>query len=762
MSDEEYDKPISQLPEKDRLEVFKDWLKLSRESFSKQRERERDDLLFQFPENQWPPEALERKKAGKPMIAISLIQGPLQYVYNQAAAARFGVDLKPLNENSKTKLAEVKKGLYERGQRDGEAQPARMWAFDRASQAGMGWYRINTKYDEDSDNPSDQEICYERILFQEMIFPDPAAIKADFSDGRFLFAGAYVHCRDFKRQYPRAKFAKPEQFGEISEKEPDWVRAGSKNEPFIAEVFYKESSYEPIDVEGEDEQRLMEIVEVRRAVITALEILEDKLWLKDKKGRGRKYIPFIPMIGVEKQPVDGERRWEGMTRGARDGQYTFNWSISKTLETVAKENTAQYLVLEGQVDGYENEWNNMNKNNRAWLPYRNVTLDGKPAGPPILTQVDGTKMLNASNLAQLARELVQTAMQGFEPMEQPRNKAEQSGRAILALEQKADAGRSHYIQNAKDISLPLDARIWLDAAPVVYDRKGRVLHILGLEEETEPVMIGAHYVIKNGMPVQVPPGTPDAEFIDLTEGRYAIVPVMGKAPQTRLQEGQEFMAEIIKAAPEMLGKVGDLLFKWRDEPGAKQMAERMKRVIQMTSPGLIDDPKGAQDTQAELQATKQQLQMVSQQAQEMADMLKTEAAKQQAQVAIAQAKSTADVEIERMKAAMQVEIQGMKNAGALAVAEFNARAKGVQITTEAMTEAAMLTEEQEHETHEHREEMAHEVAMAAAGGNTMKRTVDRGQEQDQEQSQEQGGSGSASQDQSHETGPAPQADGAGE
>jgi hypothetical protein len=58
--------------------------------------------------------------------------------------------------------------------------------------------------------------------------------------------------------------------------------------------------------------------------------------------------------------------------------------------------------------------------------------------------------------------------------------------------------------------------------------------------------------------------------------------------------------------------------------------------------------------------------------------------------------------------------------------------------------------------------MAHEVAMAAAGGNTMKRTVDRGQEQDQEQSQEQGGSGSASQDQSHETGPAPQADGAGE
>src|SRR5689334_224507 len=119
MSDAAYDydddTPISELPPEERLRCFKDWLKLSDDAFAMQRAREAEDLEFQDPEKQWPPEAYEERK-GRPMIGISLTQQPLQTTYNQINEAKFGVDLKPVNETSLTEVAEAKKGLYSRSQ----------------------------------------------------------------------------------------------------------------------------------------------------------------------------------------------------------------------------------------------------------------------------------------------------------------------------------------------------------------------------------------------------------------------------------------------------------------------------------------------------------------------------------------------------------------------------------------------------------------------------------------------------------------------
>ena len=38
-----------------------------------------------------------------------------------------------------------------------------------------------------------------------MVYPDPAAIKPDFSDARFMAVAAYVPGYDFKRQWPKAQ-----------------------------------------------------------------------------------------------------------------------------------------------------------------------------------------------------------------------------------------------------------------------------------------------------------------------------------------------------------------------------------------------------------------------------------------------------------------------------------------------------------------------------------------------------------------------------
>jgi len=87
--DDDLDVETSKLSNAKKLERFKSWYKLSTEAFAEQRKREEEDVAFGIPENQWLPGAKE-ERAGRPMIEISLLQGPLQLVYNQAAAAHFG------------------------------------------------------------------------------------------------------------------------------------------------------------------------------------------------------------------------------------------------------------------------------------------------------------------------------------------------------------------------------------------------------------------------------------------------------------------------------------------------------------------------------------------------------------------------------------------------------------------------------------------------------------------------------------------------
>ena len=45
-----------------------------------------------------------------------------------------------------------------------------------------------------------------------------------------------------------------------------------------------------------------------------------------------RYIPIVPVLGRELQPFDGERRFVGMIRPAKDGQRLFNYAASNAVE----------------------------------------------------------------------------------------------------------------------------------------------------------------------------------------------------------------------------------------------------------------------------------------------------------------------------------------------------------------------------------------------------------------------------------------------
>ena len=334
------DKPSKSKTSDEKLLVrVKRWFKSTTDAEARQRERERDDLSFQVPENQWDEASKAQRRGGivggqvtppRPMLTISLLTQPYQLILNQAMNAHLGVEIHPVSEDADEDQAEVRQGLYRRIERDSNAQIARLHAFGRAVLCGRGWYRVNTKYDEDSDQTADQEIVIERILNQESVYMDPAAQQPDYSDARWGMIVGYVPVDTFKREYPGKQIPTgATEFKMWAESDPDWVNE-DENEPgiLVAECFYKVFEKDRVTA-------------VKYCKVTGREVIEEQDW-------NGLYIPIVHVFGRELYSFDGERRWEGLVRQARDGQKFTNFAASSLVEAMALEPKSPWVMAEGQ------------------------------------------------------------------------------------------------------------------------------------------------------------------------------------------------------------------------------------------------------------------------------------------------------------------------------------------------------------------------------------------------------------------------------
>ena len=694
-----------------------------------QREREREDLAFQIADNQWDPEARRYRQGsatapGRPMLSVSLLSQPMQLIQNQAVAAKLGVEIHPVSEAADDEVAEVMQGLYRRIERDSNAQLARLWALDRAKQCGRGWYRVATQWDEDGDDEFDQEIVIERILDQEAVYIDPAAQKPDFSDAKWALMVTYVPTDEFEELYPGKDVpGNDADFKAWSVTDPEWVRQdGDVKAVLVAEYWWKETDRTPVKKAGRERPR--ERVRVKRAVVSAKEVLEEADW-------NGQYIPLIPVIGTELQPFDGQRIWEGMVRKARDAQKFFNFSISTLVERMAMEPKAPFVMAEGQERGHEEEWLLANVRNQPYLTYRPTSHEGNLNPPPARAQVDSSGMSVALMALDQARQFVQSATSVYAPSlgEMPQQQSAQSGRAILALQQQSDAGTSHFLQNLANISMPYEARVIMDLMPAIYDRPGRVVEVLGAEDEPRKVMLNRPYVPDKqgrpqaimppqpGMPAMPPP--PGAKQYDLRKGKYTVSVSVGKSFQTRLQEGASEIGQILQAAPQLMPIIGPTYFRFRDFPGAKEIGDLLKKMREKQFPGLGDEKDGqgpsAEQMQAQMQWMQGQMQQM-QQALQMATMkIETEQAKQQAQMMQAQITAQTTMQKAQLDADTKLRVSAADNETKLALAGMESKLEALLTLLKLEHESKKIEEQADRDDLQIARQQSHDVVMNELG-----------------------------------------------
>jgi hypothetical protein len=407
---------------------------------------------------------------------------------------------------------------------------------------------------------------------------------------------------------------------------------------------------------------------------------------------------------------------------------------------MASEPKSPWVGAEGQFEGHEDAWQQSSTRIMPYLEYRPVSLGGTQAPPPQRAQVDTSKMQLSMMALQEADNFIQSTTSIYDPSLGKAASGQESGRKVLALQSQSDAGTSHYLASMADVSLTYEARVILDLIPHVYDRPGRVTRILGGEDDTREVMLNAPFVPgPDGRPqqVQMPPGMPGqppqlpqgAQAYNLKDGSYAISVSIGKSYQTRLQQGSEEIGEILSAQPALMPVLGATYFRFRDFPGAKEIADILKKLRDQQYPNLAEDDKGGKPTveqlQAQLAAMQQQGQMMQQQLEAAAKALETEQAKQQATLQKAQMDNAAKGQV----AQMQEEAKERERALKLEIQRREEEFERWKVQFEAAAKAQLA-----------RFEAAHDVGMAAAGANTMTMRREGGQEEGEERGSEESSS----------------------
>lgn len=722
--DPEHDK--DETTEEEILKQARDRLKLCMEVWKPQKDREKEDLQFQLPELQWTPEARAARAGGqgqapRPMLSVSLLDQPLSLLNNQMRSADLGCQFHPVSEKASADTAEAFQGLYRFDERRSRGELARAWAFNRATKAGMGYYRLVTEYDEEGGDPADQRIVFQRILYQEGVYLDPTAAEPDFRDGEYAFITSWVPYHEFKRRWPESDAAKATDFdlGLYYERAPDWVRenpGGKGKDVLVVEYWYKVKRLEQFEV-GNGEEREREVWDVYVAKIAGgWELLEDPYRWPGK------YIPIIPVIGQELQNFDDKRRWIGLVYPAKDSQRAYNFAITSAIERVSLEPKAPYIADAQAIAGFEEQWDTANQMNYSVLRYNSFSKirPDQQLPPPQRSEISTQGVSLALELAQMARDGVQSSTMIFDPSLGRTDPKLRSGRSILAMQQQADTATNGFMQSLVDVSMTYEAEMYMDLARHVYTRPGRIARIVtGDDKKVKAVMLGAPHVMDPQTKMPVPaPGNPQAKTYDLSVGHYGVSFTIGQNYQTRLQEGSEVLTELMSKMPALTVVIGDIWARFQKKPGFEEIADRLAKWREQQMPGLGDSDENQATPEmlkGEIMRGKQQMQMMGQQMQAMQHALETEQAKQQAQMAKAQLDAQvkmAEIQAEVAKVGREDEtkraIAAADNETKLLIANLANEVK-VMLETLGMQREAMIADRQLENDERDR---AHQAGMA--------------------------------------------------
>lgn len=661
------------------------------------------DMKFvNVPGEQWDAN-MKKKRGRRPCYEFNKLRITCKRIINDMRSNRPMGKVRGVEDSDK-EVAEIYEGLIRNIWNNSDGDTVIDYAGEYQVSAGMGAWRINTKYA--AEDAFEQDIALEPIQNPFCLYVDPAAKDPMKRDAQDWILTDKISKTAYESRWPKAEKISWEA-SEFDDDE-EWEDEESVR---VCEYWYKEP-YEKeiwqladgkvIDSTSDEaplippdqikRKRTVICDRVKMCIASASAILEESEWAGS-------HFPFVMVYG-EHMVIDGKTRWFGLPRFAKDAQRSYNVSRTAMTETVAMTPQAKWWATAEQAKGHIEKWEQAISEN---IPAMLYNADPKSPGPP--QQMPGAQVPVALvQLSMLDSEDIK-AVTGIFDASLGQEANEKSGRAIIARQQQGEIATFNYQDNmAKGIRRTWE--ILIDLVPKIYDTE-RELRILGSDGSED---------YKKVNQVVMDPATGQAIKVnDLAQGRYDVTVTVGPSFSTKRQEAAETYLQLAQASPEVMGVAGDLIFKAMDLPYSEDIADRLKAMLpppiqQMLSEGKQIPPEAqavmAQAQQA-MMMVEQKNQLVMQAAQELQqEQQGVEKGKSEIQTLMAQLetkKAQFDAHVAKELAKLtQAQVQ-------LQIGDAQLQVKGANLKAEVASADAKFREDS---SAQERQELEQQVAQA--------------------------------------------------
>jgi hypothetical protein len=632
---EDEDKKASKKEKKKAEEEEQKILALARKRFqrcvsaeSKNRAAAVEDLKFKAGD-QWPADIKSQRSNDKrPCLTINKIPSLTHQVTNDLRQNRPAINVSPVGDKSDKEGARAFAGMINAIERDCAADIAYDTAICSAADIGFGYVRVLTDYEKSTS--FNRVIIIKRVRNPFTVYLDPERQEPDGCDSRFGFITEMMDRGEFKDKYPGKDQCAWTEKG-VGDELKEWI---TKDNIRIAEYFTMEHDMKRLvmldnghvgfygdlapEVKKQIEDGELNIEDEREAEcqrvvwhkITALQILDTEKW----PGR---WIPIVEFLG-EEIDIQGEVIRSGLIRNAKDPQRMKNYMATAKIEAAALAPKAPYLIAEGQDEGYESEWKQVNTKSFPALHYVPVALGDKQVPPPIRANPVGIAdgFVEAEKSAE--QDMLATTGVRIDPTINEFRKDE-SGKQLQEHRRNNDLGSYHYMDNASR-SLRHIGRMLVDLIPKIYDTR-RVVTILQEDDTEERITIdptaGKPFERQQvpggqqpGMPL--PPGAPQPvenparKLFNPGMGEYGVTVTIGPSYATKRIEASDQMMNFAKALPEKGALIAHLIAKYSDWPGSDECYRILAKALppNLLTPDIRDLPP---QMQAFVQSLQQQM-----------------------------------------------------------------------------------------------------------------------------------------------------------
>lgn len=533
------------------------------EAESDNREARLDDYRFEGGD-QWSA-AIKRMRENdpdgpRPCIVVNKARKHKNALLNDLRRNRPQIKVLPVDDAADIETAKVLNGLLRHIQSVSDADIAYDTAAEHQITAGLGYFRVGTKVIDEKLNQ--QEIDILPINNPFSVHMDPFSEHPAGADAMWCFVSEEVPLEKFKRMHPDADAV------DFESADRDTLWFPDKETVRVAEYFHIE------EVDGE-----------KRCMWHKL--AGDQVL--DERELPCSYVPIIKVVGEERRH-DRIRDYRGIIRDIKDPARLYNYNKSAYVERVSLSPKAPYIGPEEAFAGHEQDWQNANTSNQAYLSYNQFEPEtGERLDRPQRAQPTPVETALIQAMIQDDEDIRSVSGQNQAGFGEPGN--ETSGRAINARRMEQDTNTFHFVDNLTR-SIRHAGRIIVEMIPRIYDTR-RVVRILGEDETPDFAVFDPS--IPRAMQEQ-PDVTGGIQSIyNPGIGRYDVRVTVGPSYATQAEEGAERLSQLIQAAPDLMSIAGDLLFKNMQIPGAEELAERMSALLPPELKALQEAKKSGQE-----------------------------------------------------------------------------------------------------------------------------------------------------------------------